>query len=191
MRDLERDEAAIAVTAEGVGAVRADRLYGPDAIGGNCLHCRRQRALREPVEMNGIDGTVRLKVAREIVGIETASVVVMYEEERGAGAGRAKLGKRFVEAVLLTKHARGQPGDGRSLQKHSGGKHSVTGRFDGRHQSGGGERIASQIEEIVEGADRAQLEELFPDGGELLLERTSRRYEGGSSAGVPWRREQS
>ena len=89
------------MTAEGVGAVRADHLYGPDAIGRNCLHCRRQRALCEPVEMNGIDRTLRLKVAREIVGIETASVVVVYEEERGARAERAKLGKGFVEAVLL------------------------------------------------------------------------------------------
>jgi len=99
MRDLERNEAAVAVTTEVVGAVRADRTYRVNAVGSNGLHGLSQRALREPVKVNGIDRAVRVQPTSEIIGIEAPPLVIVHKEEGGMRAGPPKHSEPLAHPV--------------------------------------------------------------------------------------------
>src|SRR3954454_6008144 len=108
----------------------------------------------------------------------------MWSEDRRLRPFRTQRHEqRFIQAFLTMAHQFGELPNGR-LGKYLRHRHALAESFlDARHQHDHLQRVAAKIEEVVGDADRVNLEELFPNVDELLLQIILRSYVLSSESG--------
>ncbi|GAB3210075.1 hypothetical protein GCM10027262_34020 [Nocardia tengchongensis] len=162
-----------------LGVLGAQRLVAAHHIGDREFQC------------GGVEFTGEANRQRQVVGRRGGVVLVQephallrerqrHQLARNPGAG-GQFGARGAVGVRFDAGREGLDRGG--LEQGAHRDRGVQGRADARHDTGGDERVAAQVEEVVVQADPVQTEHLGEDRGDRLLGRGLRRAEGAGLRG--------
>src|SRR5947209_1174039 len=106
----------------------------------------------------------------------------MHTEEGPAPLGRANNDGRRLDYSSLAQE-RGNACNGACTVDCGYGEPSLEPPFDLRGEAEDEQRVSAEFEEVVRDADRSHIEELFPDGGEAMLDGIARSNQAAGRSG--------